>query len=66
MVSLPIIRLGNGYFGSSKLEFIAFKGKAADLTSAPIGIIPLVMFLFAWPKPHMIAPVQKRSIKELE
>lgn len=36
------------------------------LLSAPIGILPLIVFVVAWPKPHQLNPIQKRYLKEME
>ncbi|TVY40402.1 Efflux pump, partial [Lachnellula subtilissima] len=32
----------------------------------PIGIIPLIMFVIAWPKPHQMTPSPRRSWKQLD
>ncbi|KAH6721698.1 MFS multidrug transporter-like protein [Leptodontidium sp. MPI-SDFR-AT-0119] len=34
--------------------------------NAPIGIIPLLVFIIAWPSPDMLPPVRLRPLKELD
>ncbi|KAG4435971.1 hypothetical protein IFR05_008552 [Cadophora sp. M221] len=34
--------------------------------NAPIGIIPLLVFIIAWPTPDMLPPVRLRPLKELD
>ncbi|KUJ13592.1 MFS multidrug transporter-like protein [Mollisia scopiformis] len=34
--------------------------------NAPIGIIPLIAFIIAWPKPHQIHHPERRSLKQLD
>ncbi|KAG0646091.1 Rubrofusarin-specific efflux pump aurT [Hyphodiscus hymeniophilus] len=34
--------------------------------NAPIGVISFALFLIAWPKAHMLAPVQKRPWKDFD
>jgi MFS family permease len=34
--------------------------------NAPIGIGPLILFIIAWPPAHLLSPIEKRSVKELE
>ena len=36
------------------------------MSSAPIGITPLVLFLISWPQPGQIREIQRRSVKELD
>lgn len=37
-----------------------------NLFSPPIGIIPLIMFVIAWPKPHHMTPSPRRPWKQLD
>ena len=39
---------------------------ADTFISPPIGIIPLVMFVIAWPKPHQMTPIPRRPWKHLD
>ncbi|KAH8654523.1 MFS multidrug transporter-like protein [Tricladium varicosporioides] len=34
--------------------------------NAPIGIIPMVLFIIAWPRPHQMIHAPRRSIKQLD
>merc|ERR1712093_353317 len=34
--------------------------------NAPIGIIPLLVFIIAWPSPDMLPPIRLRPLKELD
>ena len=38
----------------------------SNFLSPPIGIIPLIMFVIAWPKPHQMTPSLRRCWKQLD
>lgn len=51
---------------SLQLPVITLKTLSTNISSAPMGIFPLVLFIIAWPKPNQIRHAQLKPFKELD